>query len=143
MVGGAVPVYPCQFFIILNLVVSKIHAKSGGGVKGRKVGEGRSFRLIVITPSGVTLACNNQCLPIFSLDWKVSHPAHFYWAVLGMGTKKSHWGENGKNFKYWMGIQLSAASAKKFRKLSRSPIWGVYSVAVVYNAGIDRVTGNS
>ena len=37
-----------------------------------------------------------QCLPIFSLDWKISHPAHFYWAVLGMGTKKSHWALGGK-----------------------------------------------
>lgn len=37
-----------------------------------------------------------QCLPIFSLDWKISHPAHFYWAVLGMGTKKSYWALGGK-----------------------------------------------
>ena len=43
-------------------------------------------------------------------------------------SRTGYWGENGKNFKYWMGIQPSAASAKKFRKLSRSPIWGFYSV---------------
>ena len=29
MVDGAVPVFPCQFFIILNLVFLKVHAKSG------------------------------------------------------------------------------------------------------------------
>ena len=53
-------------------------------------------------------------------------------------SRTGHWRKNGENFKYWMGIQPSPASAKKFRKLSRSPIWGFYSVAVVYNAGIDR-----
>ena len=52
--------------------------------------------------------------------------------VLGTG------GGGWENFKCWLGIQPAAASAKKFRKLSRSPIWGFYSVAVVYNAGIDR-----
>ena len=82
----------------------------------------------------------NQCLPFF--HWTGKSPIQpiftgLYWEW-EQRSRTGHWGENGKIFKYWMAIQPSAASAKKFRKLSRSPIWGFYSAEVVYNAGIDR-----
>ena len=77
------------------------------------------------TSSAVTSAC-----PFF--HWTGKPPIQpiftgLYWEW-EQRSRTGHWGENGKNFKYWMGIQPSAASAKKFRKLSRSPIWGFYSV---------------
>ena len=51
----------------------------------------------------------------------------FLLGCTGNGNKEVVLGTGGggrEKFEYRMGIQLSAAAAKKFRKLSRSPIWG-------------------
>ena len=110
---------------------------------------------VVVLLALFTLPNFNSLNVNFKIVWSLSVLAHFFTGLENLPSnpflldwewepksRTGHWEENGKNFKYWMGIQPSAASAKKFRKLSRSPIWGFYSVAVVYNAGIDRVTGN-